>query len=121
MRYTTKRLRYCTAWVRDYSKSGEKMVDLISYSSFVARLHFVKGAWRLMLLPRWKYSVTTQSHIRKFVEEVTGYCITCADMSFSAECSIPIYREGLEPMEAYILPCEEALRNMHYASIKILG
>ena len=58
---------------------------------------------------------------RKFVEEVTGYCITCADMSFSAECSIPIYREGLEPMEAYILPCEEALRNMHYASIKILG
>lgn len=121
MMHEEKKFRSCNARIRDYTESGEEMFDLISYSSFVARLHFVKGAWRLMLLPRWKYSVTTQSHIRKFVEDVTGYRITCADMAFSAECSIPIYREGLEQMEAYILPCEEALRNMHYASIKILG
>lgn len=105
MNYTEKKFRSCNARIRDYTESGEEMFDLISYSSFVARLHYVKGAWRLMLLPRWKYSITTQSHIRKFVKDVTGY-----ELTFSAMNGIPIYSEGLEPMEVYILPCEEALR-----------
>lgn len=121
MRYTIKRLRYCKAWVRDYSKSGEEMYDLISYSSFVARLHYVDGAWRLMLLPRWKYSITTQKHIRKFVEDVTGYIITCADMSFSAECGLPIYREGLPPIDVERYSCEKALENVTFGTITILG
>lgn len=98
MPYIEKKFRSCNARVRDYTQSGEEMFDLISYSSFVARLHYVKGAWRLMLLPKWKYSITTQSHIRKFVEDVTGYKWTCEGMAFSAMYGIPIYHEGLEPM-----------------------
>lgn len=121
MNYTEKKLRSCNARIRDYTCSGEQMYDLISYTSFVARLHYVKGAWRLMLLPKWKYSVTTQSHIRKFVEDVTGYRITCADMSFSAECRIPMYREGLQPLSVGCYPCEKALENTTFGTITILG
>lgn len=68
----------------------------------------------------------TEKKFRSFNARVrdytcSGYEWTCEGMTFSAMYGIPIYREGLDPMEAYILPCEEALRNMHYASIKILG
>ena len=121
MLYEEKKFRSCNARIRDYTCSGEKMFDLISYTSFVARLHFVKGAWRLMLLPRWKYSITTQSHIRKFVEDVTGYRITCADMAFSAECKLPLYRDGLVSIEVRCFPCEKALENVTFGTITILG
>lgn len=121
MLYTEKKFRSCNARIRDYTQSGEKMFDLISYQSFVARLHYVKGAWRLMLLPRWKYSITTQSHIRKFVEDVTGYKWTCEGMAFSAECRLPIYREGLPSLEVRRYPCEKALENVTFGTITILG
>ena len=121
MDYRLKRLRYCTAWVREYTCSGKMMFDLISYKTFVARLQYANGAWRLMLLPKWRYSVTTQSHIRKFVEDYAKYRVTCGELAWSAECEFPISRYGEPPLEARFVPCEEALRSIEFSKITVIG
>lgn len=46
-------------------KNAHTLLALISYNSLVAV--YDCDCERLYLLPRWNYSVTTQSHIRKFV------------------------------------------------------
>lgn len=48
-------------------KNAHTLVALVSYDSLVAV--FDCDCDRLFLLPRWDYSVTTQSHIRKFASD----------------------------------------------------
>lgn len=48
-------------------KNAHTLVALVSYNSLVAV--FDCDCDYLFLLPRWNYSVTTQSHIRKFAHD----------------------------------------------------
>ena len=93
-----KQLRFCSAYVTDeltveavnfhdagYNCIASFIFDdapahtiyaLTSYSSVVALLDFDTNT--LYLLPRWDYSRTTISHVRKFIEDYTYYSPMCA-------------------------------------------
>lgn len=106
-----KRLRKCSAEVQEpywygialrNNKTGEivEIPDadawvLKSYASIVAVYQISTDT--LYLLPRWNYSVTTQSHVRKFIED---YCRwSCPTREFMDEFSDAIFAPKDEALE----------------------
>lgn len=90
---TTKQLRHCSAVVHTYDKGFTNSHELVSYSTPVALLGMVDGeftdAWceihehhgmALFVGEYYDCSVTTMSHVRKFLEDYAGIRVTITDI-----------------------------------------
>ena len=85
---TKKQLRSCSATVFTAKRvDGTNLYLLRSYGSNVMEIFpDDRGGWNVTLLPRWNYSNTTNSHVRKFMQDVTGDYVSVPDFRDIIKC-----------------------------------
>lgn len=88
-----KQLRNCSAHVNVSNHGFCNNYELVSYSTPVALLGMIDGeitddfgeihnveGMTLLLGEYYDCSMTTMSHVRKFIEDYVGVCVTIADI-----------------------------------------